>query len=53
MINHGHITVNKKRVNISGYLVKDTDIIEVRKSLRITIIDGSLQSKEDVQNIFN
>ena len=47
MINHGHITVNKKRVNISSYLVKDTDIIEVReKSKKLTIIDGSLQSKE-------
>ena len=47
MINHGHIKVNKKRVNISSYLVKDTDLIEVReKSKKLTIIDGSLQSKE-------
>ena len=47
MINHGHIKVNKKRVNISSYAVKNTDIIEVReKSKNLTIIDGSLQSKE-------
>ena len=47
MINHGHITVNKKRVNISSYLVKDTDSIAVReKSKKLTIIDGSIQSKE-------
>ena len=47
MINHGHITVNKKRVNISSYLVKDTDLIEVReKSKKLTFIDGALQSKE-------
>ena len=47
MINHGHITVNKKRVNISSYVVKDTDLIEVReKSKKLTVIDGSLQSKE-------
>ena len=47
MINHGHITVNKKRVNISSYVVKDTDLIEVReKSKKLTFIDGSLQSKE-------
>ena len=26
IINHGHIKVNKKRVNISSYLVKDTDL---------------------------
>ena len=47
MINHGHITVNKKRVNISSYLVKGKDLIEVReKSKKLTVIDGSIQSKE-------
>ena len=47
MINHGHIKVNKKRVNISSYVVRPTDIIEVReKSKKLTVIDGSLQSKE-------
>ena len=47
MINHGHIRVNKKKVNISSYLVKDTDLIEVReKSKKLTVIDGALQSKE-------
>ena len=47
MINHGHIRVNKKRVNISSYLVKNTDLIEVReKSKKLTVIDGSLQNKE-------
>ena len=47
MINHGHIRVNKKRVNISSYLVKDTDLIEIReKSKKLTFIDGALQSKE-------
>ena len=46
-INHGHIRVNKKRVNISSYLVKESDLIEVReKSKKLTVIDGSLQSKE-------
>ena len=47
LINHGHIRVNKKKVNISSYLVKETDIIEVReKSKKLTVIDGSLSSKE-------
>ena len=47
MINHGHIKVNKKRVNISSYVVKSTDIVEIReKSKKLTVIDGSLQSKE-------
>ena len=31
MINHGNITVNKKRVNIASYIVRDTDLIEVRE----------------------
>ena len=47
LINHGHIRVNKKKVNISSYLVKETDVIEVReKSKKLNIIDGSIQSKE-------
>ena len=47
MINHGHIKVNEKRVNIASYVVKSSDLIEVReKSKKLTVIDGSLQSKE-------
>ena len=47
MINHGHIKVNKKRVNISSYVVKSSDLIEIRdKSKNLTVIDGSLQNKE-------
>ena len=47
LINHGHIRVNKKKVNISSYLVKESDVIEVKeKSKGLTVIDGSLSSKE-------
>ena len=47
LINHGHIRVNKKKVNIGSYLVKETDIIEVKeKSKKLLIIDGSLASTE-------
>ncbi len=47
LINHGHFKVNKKNVNISSYLVKETDTIEVRdKSKKLNVIDGSIQSKE-------
>jgi len=47
LINHGHFIVNKKRVNISSYLVRETDTIEVRdKSKKLNVIDGSIQSKE-------
>tara|TARA_X000000368_G_C22850522_1_gene631934 strand:- start:221 stop:838 length:618 start_codon:yes stop_codon:yes gene_type:complete len=47
LINHGHIRVNKKRVNVSSYLLKDTDQVEVNeKSKKLNVIDGSIQSKE-------
>ena len=47
LINHGHIKVNKKKVNISSYLVKESDVIEVKdKSKKLNIIEGSISSKE-------
>ena len=47
LINHGHFKVNKKKVNVSSYLVKEEDLIEVKdKSKDLTIIDTSLSSKE-------
>ena len=47
LINHGHIKVNSKKVNIPSYLVKENDIIEVKdKSKEITVIVGALLSKE-------
>ncbi len=47
LINHGHIKVNKKKVNISSYLVKESDIIEIKeKSKKLNIIEGSLSNKE-------
>ena len=47
LINHGHIRVNGKKVNIPSYLVKEEDAIEVRdKSKELTMIVGSLVNKE-------
>tara|TARA_B100000886_G_C20414710_1_gene488724 strand:+ start:275 stop:892 length:618 start_codon:yes stop_codon:yes gene_type:complete len=47
LINHGHIRVNKKRVNISSYSLKDSDVVDVRdKSKKLVVIEGSIQSKE-------
>tara|TARA_Y100001970_G_scaffold30883_1_gene38374 strand:+ start:70 stop:687 length:618 start_codon:yes stop_codon:yes gene_type:complete len=47
LINHGHFRVNKKKVNISSYLVKEEDLIEVKeKSKSLAIIDTCLASKE-------
>ena len=47
LINHGHIKVNGKKVNIPSYLVKAEDTIEIKdKSKGIVAIDGALVSKE-------
>ena len=47
LINHGHIKVNGKKVNIPSYLVKAEDIIEIRdKSKNIVTIAGALTNKE-------
>ena len=34
LVNHGHFTVNGKKVNIPSYLVKEGDVIEVKESSR-------------------
>ncbi len=47
LINHGHFKVNKKKVNVSSYLVKQEDLIEVKeKSKSLNLIEGCLSSKE-------
>jgi len=47
LINHGHIKVNGKKVNIPSYLVMAEDIIEIKeKSKDIITIVGALLSKE-------
>ena len=47
LINHGHIKVNGKKVNIPSYLVKAEDTIEIKdKSKDIVTIVGALLSKE-------
>ena len=47
LINHGHIKVNGKKVNIPSYKVKADDSVEVKdKSKDIANIIGALASKE-------
>ena len=47
IINHGHVKVNNKKVNISSYLVKEEDTIEIRdKSKQLAFIDVALANKE-------
>ena len=46
-VNHGHVRVNGKRVNIPSYLVKDGDVIEVReKSRELAVVLEAVGSGE-------
>jgi len=46
-VNHGHVTVNGKRVNIPSYMVSDGDVIEVReKSRQIPLVLLATESTE-------
>ena len=47
LINHGHVKVNGKKVNISSYQVEEEDSIEIRdKSKQLALIDIALANKE-------
>tara|TARA_Y100001970_G_C13837808_1_gene652945 strand:+ start:13 stop:630 length:618 start_codon:yes stop_codon:yes gene_type:complete len=47
LINHGHIKVNGRKVNIPSFLVKEKDVIEIKdKSKELTIIAGAMVNKE-------
>lgn len=46
-VNHGHILVNGKSVNIPSYLVKEGDVIEIReKSRQIPMVIQAIDSAE-------
>ncbi len=53
-VNHGHFTVNGKKVNIPSYRLKEGDVIEVReKSKDNVVIQGIVQHPErDVPDYF-
>lgn len=47
IINHGHIQVNGKRVNISSYQIKDGDVVNVKiKSKDLAIVQEAAGSNE-------
>ena len=47
LINHGHVKVNGKKVNIPSYLLKEEDVMELReKSKQLATVDIALASKE-------
>jgi small subunit ribosomal protein S4 len=46
-VNHGHVQVNGRRTNISSFLVKDGDVVEVReKSRQMGLVLECMQSPE-------
>lgn len=46
-INHGHVTVNGQRVNISSYRVREGDVVEVKeKSRQMPLVLEAAQSPE-------
>ena len=46
-VNHGHVLVNGKRVNIASYRVKPGDVVEVReRSRNMALVLEALQSSE-------
>ena len=46
-INHGHVLVNGKRVNIPSYRVKEDDVIEIKeKSKQLLIVSEAISTNE-------
>ncbi len=49
-VNHGHVTVNGKRVNIGSYKVKPGDIVEVKERSRnmALVLEAQQSSERDI-----
>jgi small subunit ribosomal protein S4 len=49
-VNHGHVTVNGKKVNIPSYRVKEGDVVEVREKSKqmALVIEASQLPERDV-----
>ena len=49
-VNHGHIMVNGKRVNIPSYRVKDGDVIAIKEKSRdlAVVLEATASSERDV-----
>ena len=47
LVNHGHVKVNGKRVNIASFMVNEGDVIEIRdKSKSLAIVMEAIKSAE-------
>ncbi|HEX5317517.1 MAG TPA: 30S ribosomal protein S4, partial [Stellaceae bacterium] len=50
LVNHGHVLVNGKRVNIASYMMKDGDEIELRQKAKqmALVLEAAQSSERDV-----
>ena len=50
LVNHGHVAVNGRRVNIASYQVKDNDAIELRSKAKemAVVLESTKSSERDV-----
>ncbi len=53
-VNHGHVTVNGKRVNIASYLVKAGDVVAVKEASRelAIVLEASQLGERDVPEFY-
>ena len=53
-VNHGHITVNGKKVNIASYQVKPGDVVAVREKSRelATVLEAAALGERDVPEFY-
>ena len=54
-VNHGHVKVNGKRVNIASYLVKVGDVVEVMEASRqlVIVLEAVGLAERDVPDFYN
>jgi small subunit ribosomal protein S4 len=53
-VNHGHVSVNGRRVNIPSYLVKVGDVVEVKESSRqlVAYLEANALAERDVPEYY-
>lgn len=54
-VNHGHIRINGRRVNIPSYLVKVGDVIEVKEASKqaVTVLESVGLAERDVPEYYD
>ena len=53
-VNHGHVRVNGRRVNIPSYLVKPGDVVEVKEASKqlVVVLEASQLAERDVPEYY-